>query len=116
MVVHDLSSRVRLIARTRCENHDSSTPHSPDVSFRVRFGSPYRSKVPNQVDFKISVWGTHDSTTRHLSWLAQDTDVLSRETAGLEIANDLVDQDWILKQTNCRFCHIDLHQFNLRHW
>jgi hypothetical protein len=70
MVVHDLSSRVRLLARTSCENHDSSTPYSSDISFRIRFGGPDRPKVPNQTHFKIGVRGTHDSTTRHLSRLA----------------------------------------------
>src|ERR1019366_10684710 len=45
-----------------------------------------------------------------------NTDVVPRETAGLEIANNLVDQAPILKQTNCRFCHIGLHQFSLQDW
>src|ERR1019366_2879927 len=43
-----------------------------------------------------------------------NTDVVPRETAGLEIANDLVDRARILKQTNCRSCHIGLHQFSLQ--
>src|ERR1017187_3904787 len=63
-------SHVRLLGRTGCENHDSSTPYSSDVSFRVRFGGPNRPKIPNQIHFKISVWGTHDSATRHLPRLA----------------------------------------------
>src|ERR1017187_4215005 len=48
MAVHDLSRRVRLLARTRCENHDSSTPHSSDVSFLGRFRGAARVPFPSQ--------------------------------------------------------------------
>ncbi len=109
VAVHNLSCCLCFVARTRGENHDSSAPYPSDIIFRVRFEDPERREITNQSHFKIRVWSTHESATRHLPRLDQNTDVIPREASGLEIANDLVDRTWILKQTNCRFCHIDLH-------
>jgi hypothetical protein len=103
VAVHNLSSCLCFVARTRGENHDSSAPYPLDIIFRVQFEDPERPEITNQAHFKIRVWGTHESASRHLPRLAQNTDVLPRETAGLEIANDLVDRAWILKQTKLPF-------------
>src|SRR5512146_985314 len=106
MAVHNLNSRVCLLARTRCEKPNSSAPYALDVSFRVRFGGPDRPELPEQVHFKISVWNTHESATHHLLWLTQNTDVIRTKTDGHEIANDLINRARILKQTNSGICHI----------
>src|ERR1019366_10678402 len=92
VAVHNLSSRVGLFARTRCENHDASAPYPLNIRFGVCFEDPECREITNQVHFKISAWSTHKSTTRHLPRLAQNTNVLPREASGLEIANDLVGQ------------------------
>jgi hypothetical protein len=31
---------------------------------------PERPEITNQAHFKIRMWGTHESATRHLPWLA----------------------------------------------
>src|SRR5487761_41515 len=59
MAVHDLSRGVDLLVRPARENEDSSTPHSLDVGFRLRFGCPDCPEIPVQVHLEVGAWGTH---------------------------------------------------------
>src|SRR6185437_14100122 len=108
--VHDFSGRVHFLVRTGGENDNSSVPDPFDVSFRIRFGGPDRPKLADQVHLKIGVWDTHHPSARHIRRLPQDADIIPWETTGLEIVNNSIDRFRILKQTNCRSCHVDLHQ------
>ncbi len=106
MAVHNLRSRIRLLAGSRCENHNASTSNTPDVSVRVRLSRAHCREIPSQIHFKVSAWNTRGSAERHIPGLTQNADVTCGKTAGLEIANDFVDRGRTLKQTNRCFCHI----------
>jgi hypothetical protein len=85
-----LSGGACLFARTGCENHDSAAPHCLDVGFRVPFDDPKHAEISSQSDLEIIVSGAHESITFHLKWLAQDADLLARETTGFKIANNII--------------------------
>jgi len=90
VAVHDLGRFVCLFAKTRCEDHDTSTTHALDVRFRIPFDDPERRQIPKQIDLEIGVWSTHEAAARHFDWLSQNTDVLLEETSRRKIANDPV--------------------------
>ena len=117
MVVHDLSRCLSLLARTRGKNDDSSTPNSLDVSSASASVAPIVLSSRTKSTSK-SVCGVLIIPLPAMSRGSLKTRMPSRgKPTGLEIVNDLVDQVRILKQTNCRSCHIGLHQTpNLLQW
>src|SRR5580698_7723588 len=70
MAVHNLSCRLRLVARTGRKDHDSSAPYSLNIVFCDCFDDPESLKITNQTHFKIRVWRTHEPTAPDLPRLA----------------------------------------------
>ena len=69
MAVHDLSRGLDLLVQPARENEDSSTPHSFDVSFRLRSACPDRPEFPVQTHLEVDVWDAHDPIALHVQRL-----------------------------------------------
>ena len=106
MAVHDLSRGVDPLVRPARENEDSSTANSFEVGFRLRSACPYTPEIPVETHLKVDVWDAHNPTARHVQRLAENADVIAGETAGLKIADDLIGQARIFKQSHCSFRQI----------
>ena len=90
--VHNFRSGVYLVIIIRACRKDQhfSVPQSPDVSLRLSFRCPDPPEFPHQLQFKFDVCDLHDAGDGEVQRLTQSADMISRQTYGFNLSDNLI--------------------------